>query len=54
MARQAIDARGSFSVAIHVRDRRRKIDGGARGSNELMAKIVVVEEAVHVGAEDTT
>ncbi len=49
---QAIDARVALRVDIHVRGRGREIDRGARGLDEPMTKIVVVEEAVNVGAKD--
>ena len=45
--------RASRSALIFTYEfRGREIDGGARGLDEPMTKIVVVEEAVHVGAKD--
>jgi hypothetical protein len=52
MARETIDARITLGIAIHVGGRRREIDGTARGIDESMAKIVLVEKAVHVRTED--
>ena len=54
MVRQAIDTRLAFGADTSICSRGSEIDGGAGGSNECMAKFVVVEKAVHVGAENTT
>src|SRR5919106_2142748 len=52
MVGQTIDARLAFGADTGIFFRGSEIDRGASGSNKRMAKVVVVEKAVHVGAED--
>jgi hypothetical protein len=51
MIRQAIDARFAFGRNISQGFGGREIHGPARGRKKCMAKVIVVEEAVHVGAQ---
>src|SRR5262249_17743233 len=48
---QAVDARFTFGVDINPDFGGSEIRGPARGCKKCMAKIIVVEEAVHVGPQ---
>ena len=48
---QAIDARFAFGRDIGPGFGGREIHGPARGRKKCMAKVIVVEETVHVGAQ---
>ena len=54
MVRQTIDAGFAMRGDINPSERRNEIDGSARGLKEEMPKIIVVEEAMHVGSHDAS
>ena len=51
MARQAIDSCFTLSGDMGPCLSRGEIDGGTSRLNERMAKVIVIEEAVHVTAK---
>ena len=52
LVRQTIHAALAFGGDINEFFGRSEIDGGAGGANKRVAKIVVVEETMDVGAKD--
>src|SRR5258706_1061381 len=51
MVRQTVDARFALGGDVHPYFRGRETDGGARGPEKRMAKVVAVEQAVDVRAD---